>query len=101
MSKLMELADAYAHATWGESDEKHEARAALVAEVEKLEAENARKEEIHVENYAGFAESINKLEAENAKLKDALQRVCGHGARTSQQIDADWDFARAALGENE
>lgn len=35
--------------------------------------------------------------AMTADLIDALQRLCTHEKRTSAQIDADWDYARAVL----
>lgn len=69
MSKILELADAYAvalrlHHIYADKTISDKARAALVAEVEKLEAENAKlKHNIHV-------------------LTDALWKSCGDDEET-------------------
>jgi hypothetical protein len=43
----------------------------------------------------------DRLKAINAELLEALKRVCAHGTRPSQQVDADWDAARAAIAKAE
>ena len=45
-----------------------------------------------------YAENaVAALIADRAELLEALQRLATHRPRTSEQIDADWDAARAAI----
>lgn len=103
MSRLMELADAYAlerqRGIFAPS-RTDEARAALAAEIEKVEAENARLQQqvAQLKRVDALGEAmfnvqlrtdLSELEAENAKLKhnvhvltDALWKSCGDDEET-------------------
>ena len=43
------------------------------------------------------AAELRRLHALNGELLEALKALCTHAPRSSQQIDADWDKARAAI----
>ena len=44
---------------------------------------------------------LRRLHALNGELLEALEALCTHAPRSSQQIDADWDKARAAIARAE
>lgn len=52
----------------------------------------AMQEEIEEQGY-----KIEKLQSERDQLLEALQRLCSRKTRTSKQIWADWDNARAVV----
>jgi len=47
------------------------------------------------------AAELRRLHAVNQELLEALKALCTHAPRSSQQIDADWDKARAAIAKAE
>ena len=47
------------------------------------------------------ADELRRLHAVNQELLEALKALCTHAPRSSQQIDADWDKARAAIAKAE
>jgi hypothetical protein len=44
---------------------------------------------------------LKEIEAEKAELLEALKALCTHAPRSSQQIEADWNKARAAIAKAE
>ena len=80
----------------------HPAVRAISAELRRLHAENDRLHQINQSHemklsVRGYEIQIADLVAQRDVLLEALQRLCSKQPRTSQQIDADWDNARAAI----
>lgn len=46
-----------------------------------------------------MCDEMRTLREQAGKLAEALRRVCTRDPRTHDEIDADWDNARAALAE--
>lgn len=100
MSKVIELADAYA-VTGPLFASQREARAALAAEIERVEAEiEVGAQQMrwmmhsHNKSFDDFTEKVAALEAENAKLRFALTYI-----QAQTHVGHIHDTASAALGE--
>jgi len=52
-------------------------------------------------NLEKAAAELRRLVAVNRELLEALKAVCTHAPRSSQQIEADWNKARAAIAKAE
>ena len=76
------------------------------AELRRLVAENERLHQINQSHemklsVRGYEIQIADLKAANQELLGALKAVCTHAPRSSQQIEADWNKARAAIAKAE
>ena len=87
--EALRLADALRHIQLSVS-EQDAAELRRLHEVETLYRAAMR-------NRNAMSDEVLKLTAQRDALLEALQRLCSKAPRTSQQIYADWDYARAAI----
>ncbi|WAC75313.1 hypothetical protein OU995_11705 [Roseateles sp. SL47] len=68
---------------------------ALIHQLESWNKDDATTDDFEMLQSASAL--IRRQQQRIEALEKALKRLCTHAPRTSQQIDADWDAARALL----